>query len=184
MAETTLRDAILSLVHPVNCVTPSMLPMTATACQRILAPFARLEHVQFRPPITGSNVTFRTHGRWQSRGGCRPGSCPARFRRNRLMSMADSAPGSSASDPASAPGPVSIERLMTQLIERAQEVIDAQHRLRRLLGANRAVVAELSLPMVLRRIVEAARDLVGARYAALGVIGADGLLEEFIREHG
>ena len=74
---------------------------------------------------------------------------------------------------------------MTQLIERAQEVIDAQHRLRRLLSANRAVVAELSLPMVLRRIVEAARDLVGARYAALGVIGADGLLEEFIHvRHG
>ena len=94
--------------------------------------------------------------------------------------MADAAPGSSASDPASTPGPVSIERLMPLLIERAQEVIDAQHRLRRLLTANRAVAAELSLPVVLRRIVEAARDLVGARYAALGVIGVDGLLEEFI----
>ena len=49
-----------------------------------------------------------------------------------------------------------------------------------MLGANRAIVGELSLPMVLRRIVEAARDLVGARYAALGVIGDDGLLQEFI----
>jgi signal transduction histidine kinase len=56
----------------------------------------------------------------------------------------------------------------------------AQERLERLLGANRAIVGELSLPMVLRRIVEAARDLVGARYAALGVIGDDGLLQEFI----
>ena len=56
----------------------------------------------------------------------------------------------------------------------------AQQRLERLLGANRAIVGELSLPMVLRRIVEAARDLVGARYAALGVIGDDGLLQEFV----
>ena len=56
----------------------------------------------------------------------------------------------------------------------------AAQRLERLLGANRAIVGELSLPMVLRRIVEAARDLVGARYAALGVIGDDGLLQEFV----
>ena len=42
------------------------------------------------------------------------------------------------------------------------------------------IVGELSLPMVLRRIVEAARDLVGAEYCALGVIGADGLLEQFV----
>ena len=56
----------------------------------------------------------------------------------------------------------------------------AEQRLERLLNANRAIVGELSLPMVLRRIVEAAQDLVGARYAALGVIGDDGLLQEFI----
>ena len=47
-------------------------------------------------------------------------------------------------------------------------------RLRRLMSANRAIVRELSLPIALRRIVEEARDLVGARYGALGVIGADG----------
>ncbi len=48
------------------------------------------------------------------------------------------------------------------------------------MSANRAIVSELSLPSVLQRIVSAARDLVGVRYAALGVIGADGRLEEFI----
>jgi signal transduction histidine kinase len=69
---------------------------------------------------------------------------------------------------------------MTQLVERAGEVITAQRQLRRLLDANRAVVGELSLPLVLSRIVEVARDLVRARYAALGVIGADGQLEQFI----
>jgi signal transduction histidine kinase len=56
----------------------------------------------------------------------------------------------------------------------------AEQRLERLLDANQAIVGELSLPMVLRRIVEAARDLVGARYAALGVIGDDGELQEFV----
>ncbi|WP_147065982.1 sensor histidine kinase [Terrabacter aerolatus] len=56
----------------------------------------------------------------------------------------------------------------------------AEDRLRGLLAANRSVVSELALPAVLRRIVEAARDVAGARYAALGVIGPDGGLEQFI----
>jgi GAF domain-containing protein len=56
----------------------------------------------------------------------------------------------------------------------------AEDRLRGLLAANRSVVSELALPAVLRRIVEAARTVAGARYAALGVIGVDGRLEQFI----
>ncbi|GAA2467258.1 two-component system sensor histidine kinase [Terrabacter carboxydivorans] len=56
----------------------------------------------------------------------------------------------------------------------------AEDRLRGLLAANRSVVSELALPGVLRRIVEAARAIAGARYAALGVIGPDGRLEQFI----
>jgi signal transduction histidine kinase len=38
----------------------------------------------------------------------------------------------------------------------------------------------LSLPVVLRRVVGAARDLLGARYVALGVLGLDGGLEQFV----
>ncbi len=57
-----------------------------------------------------------------------------------------------------------------------------QDRLRSLLTANRSIVAELSLAGVLRRIVEAARELASARYAALGVIGPDGHLEQFLHE--
>jgi signal transduction histidine kinase len=53
-------------------------------------------------------------------------------------------------------------------------------RLQRLIDANRAIVAELSLGALLRRVVESAREIVGAQYAALGVIGADGSLEQFI----
>jgi hypothetical protein len=44
------------------------------------------------------------------------------------------------------------------------------------------VVGELSLPVVLRQIVGAARDLLGARYAALGVLGPDGGLEQFVHD--
>ena len=45
---------------------------------------------------------------------------------------------------------------------------------------NRSIIGDLSLPSLLRRIVEAARDLVGADYAGLGVIGADGGMQQFI----
>nr|WP_230862977.1 hypothetical protein [Amycolatopsis camponoti] len=43
------------------------------------------------------------------------------------------------------------------------------------------VTSDLALPTLLRRIVEAARDLLGARYAALGVIAPGGRqLAEFV----
>ena len=69
---------------------------------------------------------------------------------------------------------------MAQLVDRAQDIITAQNRLRSLLDANRSIVSELTLAAVLRRIVDAARDVAEARYAALGVIGADGSLEQFV----
>ncbi len=73
-----------------------------------------------------------------------------------------------------------LDQLLGQLIDRAGDVLAAQGRLRGLLHANAAVAADLSLPVVLRRIVDAGRELLGARYAALGVIGNDGLLEQFV----
>src|SRR5688500_11773376 len=55
----------------------------------------------------------------------------------------------------------------------------SQERLRGLVEANLAIVSDLDLRTVLHRIVEAVHDLVGARYAALGVLSPDGLgLEE------
>jgi len=77
---------------------------------------------------------------------------------------------------------LSVELLMSQLVDQASMIMTAQQRLRQLLIANRSIVQELSLPAVLRRIVNTAKDLSGARYAALGVIGADGLLDEFLHE--
>jgi signal transduction histidine kinase len=51
----------------------------------------------------------------------------------------------------------------------ASDVLDAE-RLRRLLAAGRSLVADLDLESVLDRVLEIARDVTGARYAALGVL--------------
>ena len=73
-----------------------------------------------------------------------------------------------------------LDDLLVQLVDRASDVLAAQGRLRGLLRANALVAGDLSLPVVLRQIVAAARDLLGARYAALGVLGRDGELEQFV----
>jgi signal transduction histidine kinase len=75
-----------------------------------------------------------------------------------------------------------LDELLVQLVERAGDVLAAQGRLRGLLRANALVAGDLSLPMVLRQIVGAARELLGARYAALGVLGRDGELEQFVHD--
>jgi signal transduction histidine kinase len=49
-----------------------------------------------------------------------------------------------------------------------------------LLEAGLTLAAELSLPMVLQRIVDLAAEVTDARYVALGVIGDDGELVDFI----
>ena len=54
-------------------------------------------------------------------------------------------------------------------------------RAERLLAAGQALTSELELSAVLQRILEAARDLTGARYAALGVLDDERLaLSDFI----
>ena len=90
-----------------------------------------------------------------------------------------SEPGPMFSDPEDDPR-LSVELLTNQLVEQASVIMAAQHRLRRLLEANHSIVQELSLDAVLRRLVATARDVSGARYAALGVIGGDGMLEQFL----
>jgi signal transduction histidine kinase len=62
------------------------------------------------------------------------------------------------------------------------EAISAsQGRLRALLDAGLALTSELSLEAVLQRLAEAAAELTGARYAALGVIDRTGQeLERFV----
>jgi signal transduction histidine kinase len=55
------------------------------------------------------------------------------------------------------------------------------HRLRRLIDVGRGLVAQLDLETVLGEVVEVARELTGARYAALGVLDEERReLERFI----
>lgn len=62
----------------------------------------------------------------------------------------------------------------------AREALD-EHRLRRLIDVGRGLVAQLDLEAVLREVVEVARELTGARYAALGILDEDRReLERFI----
>ena len=93
--------------------------------------------------------------------------------------------GARAADAVSGLGFPDIPRLeldqLLQLVDRADDVLATQGRLRGLLRANALVAGELSLPVVLRQIVSATRDLVGARYAALGALGRDGGLEQFVQ---
>ncbi len=53
-------------------------------------------------------------------------------------------------------------------------------RLQRLLAANKLVGQDLELPAVLSHIVEAATELVGAAYGAIGTVGPDGRPEQVI----
>ncbi len=72
------------------------------------------------------------------------------------------------------------ERTIGELVDRAQDSLATQGRLRKLLQANMVVVEQLELEQVLRHIAEAAVSLVDAQYGALGVIAPDGHLEQFI----
>jgi signal transduction histidine kinase len=58
----------------------------------------------------------------------------------------------------------------------------AEERVEQLLALNKAAVAitgELDLDNLLKRIVDTSRELVGCKYAALGVLGEDGFLVRF-----
>src|SRR2546421_11951950 len=63
-----------------------------------------------------------------------------------------------------------LDELLEQLVARARDVQDTQGRLRGLLQAYLTVARAVDLEEVLRHILEAARHLVHARYAALGVV--------------
>jgi signal transduction histidine kinase len=71
------------------------------------------------------------------------------------------------------------------MLQRVQDVMDTQDRLRGLLDAVVGIAADLSLDSVLQRIVRAACQLADAQYGALGVLGAgpDRRLREFVT-HG
>ncbi|MBX9427052.1 GAF domain-containing sensor histidine kinase [Streptomyces lateritius] len=73
-----------------------------------------------------------------------------------------------------------LDELLDELQTRMDEVRGTRDRLNGLLEAVMSVGRELDLPHVLRDIVEAAVTLVDAEYGALGVIGDDNRLSEFV----
>src|SRR5918997_2224894 len=78
---------------------------------------------------------------------------------------------------------VRLDELLQEMLDRVGEVVTSRERLRALLDAVVGIGSDLDLRSTLQRIVEAACALVGARYGALGVVGPDRLLSDFIT-HG
>ena len=73
--------------------------------------------------------------------------------------------------------------LMAEVQNRIGDIVaNTRERMDALLDAVLAVSSGLELDATLERIVQAATELVGARYGALGVLGADGMLTHFINQ--
>lgn len=70
--------------------------------------------------------------------------------------------------------------LMEMVTDYRQELEERNRQLEALNQAAIAIAGELSLEKVLQKIVDSARELVGARYAALGVPNAEGVMETFV----
>ena len=74
-----------------------------------------------------------------------------------------------------------LRELLDEVQERIEEIVGTTRiRMSGLVNAVLAVSSGLELDMTLRRIVQAAIDLVDARYGALGVLGENGVLDEFV----
>src|SRR6185437_2447171 len=73
-----------------------------------------------------------------------------------------------------------LDELLAELQTRLDAVRGTRDRMHGLLEAVVAIGSGLELEAMLRRVVEAAVDLVEAKYGALGVIGEDQRLIEFI----
>jgi signal transduction histidine kinase len=73
-----------------------------------------------------------------------------------------------------------LDELLGQLQAQLSQIVGTRDRLHGLLDAVTSVSADLDLATLLRRIVEAAARLVDARYGALGVLGPDDRLAQFI----
>jgi signal transduction histidine kinase len=73
-----------------------------------------------------------------------------------------------------------LDELLAEVQVRLQALVETRDRMHGLLEAVVAIGSGLELGAMLRRIVEAAVELADAEYGALGVIGADQQLTDFI----
>ncbi|MFJ6671211.1 GAF domain-containing sensor histidine kinase [Actinosynnema sp. NPDC091369] len=77
-------------------------------------------------------------------------------------------------------GGLRLDELLDEVRERLTEIASTRDKMQGLLDAVLAVGAGLELDSTLQRIVQAAVELVGARYGALGVLGSQENLSEFV----
>ncbi|WP_346172848.1 sensor histidine kinase [Streptomyces cuspidosporus] len=87
--------------------------------------------------------------------------------------------------PRDAPGPgalpqLRLDELLEGLQQQVAQVRAARDRIHTLLDAVLAIGSDLELEVVLQRIVESAVSLVDARYGALGVLGEEGAITQFL----
>ncbi|SCL22627.1 GAF domain-containing protein [Micromonospora rhizosphaerae] len=75
---------------------------------------------------------------------------------------------------------VRLDELLQEMLDRVGEVVTSRERLRALLDAVVGIGSDLDLRITLQRIVQSACELVGAEYGALGVIGPDRMLHDFV----
>ncbi|MEZ5331838.1 MAG: GAF domain-containing sensor histidine kinase [Thermoanaerobaculia bacterium] len=68
----------------------------------------------------------------------------------------------------------SVIRTMQERLERQNRELLALHR------ASLDIYGELSLDVILQKVVDQARLLLGARYGAISVVGADGMIRDFV----
>lgn len=73
-----------------------------------------------------------------------------------------------------------LERLLSRVVDQADEMTAAQERMRELIRINHDLTSRLDLPSILKRIVEIGAQLVRSRYAAIVVVDKDGGLGEFV----
>jgi signal transduction histidine kinase len=77
-------------------------------------------------------------------------------------------------------GQLRLRELLGEVQERIEQIVGVRDQMEGLLEAVLAVSNGLELDSTLRRIVRASAELVGARYGALGVLDADGTIDQFI----
>ena len=106
-----------------------------------------------------------------------------------MSAVTDSEPASPAGEQWNAPSlglsplsRVQLDELLAALLDRIGDVMASRERLSALLEAVVGIGSNLDLHTTLQRIIAAAVRLAGARYGALGVIGPDRKLTEFITD--
>ncbi len=74
-----------------------------------------------------------------------------------------------------------LHELLAEVLVQVEDIVASnRNRMDGLLEAVLGVASGLELDSTLRKLVRSATELVGARYGALGVLGADGMLSEFV----